>query len=161
MRAITEYERNKWFDKWNRFEIYPEFEGFLMYGDELGEAFDNVARATHMRDYGLPDAYVEHATIVALDMYYDQLYWYYVEAQDEIEEVGLPSPELIIEKAKEAGIKKIAYYGEPRTDEERKLWDWALEWRDEHIEELLDRRRAEWSKIFTPSPIERGEEDGS
>jgi len=153
-RELTAYEKDKWFSEYNHF-YYDSFEGdnryarpndlFLLRGDEHGEAFDDALAVATNSDY-LPDEFVTYAQTVVLDYYYDQLSWFYIDdASDGPEYVGLPSRELLIEKAKEFGVDEVVDYrrSDIRTDEERKLWDWAMEWRTEHWEETLKQRKIE------------------
>jgi hypothetical protein len=136
MREPTEYEKEKWYDEYDRF-LEMEEDDFLSYGDELGEAFISVYSCTRMEDYGLSDWFVKAAQIQCLDMYYDQILVYTDEygGNKEPEDLGLPSEDEFIAKWKELGVKTLAYWDEPRSDAERKLWDWAMEWREEHYEE--------------------------
>lgn len=139
VRDITPYEKEKWFDKYNRFGM--DEASFMMYGDELGEAFDQALAVANNAE--LSDDFVEHATVVCLDMYYDQMLEVYDERSycDEPEELGLPTLGLFKEKAKELGVTRLSDYSSPdRTDTERNLWDWAIEWRETHKDET---RRAE------------------
>ena len=159
MREVTDYERHKWFDEYGRFKIYPEFEGFLQYGDEYGEAFNNAARATHMEDYGLPSEYVKHAEIVVLDMYYYQATWFYQDKYDEPEDFGLPTREEFLIQAKALGVVRLSYDDAIRPDNERVLWDWAMKWREDNREE--NQRKAEIKRHEHQLSVLRGEEDGS
>lgn len=139
MRELTEYEKSKWLDEYNRFDA-PEF---IPTGCEPDEAYETVSQCTRMNDYGLSDWFVAAAVVEALDMYYYQIYGYYVEQFDDPEDLGLPSLKDFVAKATEMGLsgKRVPYYGEEISDDYRRLWDWAMEWRDEHEEETRDRLR--------------------
>jgi hypothetical protein len=139
MRELTDYEREKWFDDIGRFNA-PEF---LETGCEPDEAYHTVERATEQRDYGLADWFVEAAQVQALDMYYDQVVWYYTEAYDEPEDHGLPPLQEFEAKAKELGVESMPDYGQS-SDDIRRLWDWAMEWREEHRQETKDRLEAKY-----------------
>lgn len=140
MRELTDYEKQKW-GEWHRFELSED--DFLNYGDELGEAFLAALSCVGKRDYGLSDEFVAHAMVQSLDMYYDQLVFFYMDAYEEPEEYGLPSEELVASKSVELGVNdQLIDYGNT-TDEARQLWDWAMEWRDEHREETYVRQRKE------------------
>jgi hypothetical protein len=135
MRELTEYEKEKWFDR-HHFEA-PEF---LMDGAELGDAYEHVERATHMGSYGLSIEYVQASVVECLDMYYGQLGWIYLDGQEDPEELGLPSYDVLCDRANELGVPE---FHESMNDDDRRLWDWAMEWREEHLEETQNRLRAE------------------
>jgi hypothetical protein len=131
IRELTPYEREKWLPDGHWFEL--DEDDFLTYGDELGEAFMVALQATHMGDYGLSDEFVAHAVVQSLDMYYDQIMLYTGNygGYHTPEELGLPPKDVFLQQASDMGIAQISYFGSPnRTDKERKLWDWAMEWRD-------------------------------
>lgn len=140
MRELTEYEKDKWLDQYGRF-LEMEESDFLLYGDELGEAFTAVFNCTNMPDYGLSDEFVQHAIVQTLDLYYDQFYTIYIDGYDDPEDHSLPSGNLLIEKAKELGIDNLTSYYGNTDDDTRKLWDWAMEWRREHFDEIWKETR--------------------
>jgi hypothetical protein len=151
MRELTEYEKEKWLD-FGYFEA-PEF---LMNGDELGEAYNALARVVNYSDY-LSEKIVDAAIVEILDMYYYQMHIYTGLYGDvgEPEDFGLPTQEAfelkIIETFRNAGITEEQASGEelidiPESmgDLHKKAWDWAMEWREEHLEETLRQKELEF-----------------
>lgn len=123
MRKLTEYEKQKWFDELGRFEA-PQF---LMDGSELGYAYQQLEDTERCgTSYGLSQEVVDVLRVEILQQYYDQYQWIYVEQQQDPEEYGLPAYELL-----------------PRDLPRMEQWDWAMDWRDEHLEETSDRIRVE------------------
>lgn len=133
VRELTQYEQVKWFDKYNRFEA-PEY---ISYGNELGETYDSLVRAEENGTY-LPDDLVLTLQIGILDMYYDQLGYYHGAYSEEPEEVGLPSRALVI-------YQQVFYLNEnPNSDiANRRVWDWAMQWREDHLNETSLAQREE------------------
>jgi hypothetical protein len=128
MRELSNYEKNKWFDEYGRFNA-PEY---LFYGDELGEAYNAVSEITRMKDYGLSDEFVDYAEIEVLNMYYDQALIYAGQYHKYPDEFGLPSLEQVLDKFPETFNKD----GWPQDDTNwQQAWDWAMAWREEHIED--------------------------
>lgn len=145
-RDFTPYEREKWLDNLGRFEFGEDAPSphFLSYGDELGEAFDAALGCSDLTDYGLSDEFVHAARIQVLDMYYDQILLYTGSySQDRPEDLGLPPQEVFANEAKTFGVEGLANFGQERSDDERRLWDWAMQWREEHAEETENKRRAD------------------
>jgi hypothetical protein len=144
MREMTEYEKKMW-SNW-----YSDGPEFITYGDELGEAFDAALACTTMADYGLSDEFVEAAKIQVLDMYYYQVHLYTGDygGYETAEELGLPPLEDFYAKIKEIifrdnlqvnMIDHLSVYSDSDTCKE--AFDWAMEWRREHIDELRKRYR--------------------
>jgi hypothetical protein len=145
MRELTEYEKQKWFDELNRFEMDSEYESpyFLFYGDELGEAFNGALYCTDKADYGLSDEFVAHAQIEVLTMYYNQLIVYAGQYGDEPEEVGLPPLNVVRAEFPDL-LDEDGWPLEGVSNEAcMRAWDWAMEWREEHLEETSRARRLE------------------
>lgn len=146
LREITAYEREKWFDGTYFMIEEGETDVFLSYGDELGEAFDATVSCANKGDYGLSGWFVNAAQVQVLDLYYDQILLYTGEygGADEPEDLGLPPREVFLAKAKEMNVEELSYFGEPeRKDDERRLWDWAMKWREDHMEEFTEKKRIE------------------
>lgn len=141
MRELTEYEKKKWGEKPYEFSMTED--DFLSYGDELGEAFLAALTCTGMGDYGLSDEFVALAVRECLDMYYYQIHLYTgaYGGYDTPEDVGLPPFAVFREKAIEHGLgqKPVNHL----DSEFQELFDWAMEWRDEHREETYLRQRKE------------------
>lgn len=138
MRELTEYEKQKWFDEYDRFEA-PEF---LSYGDEVGEAYDALVNAEDCGTY-LPDELVVALQIGILNMYYYQMAIYPDEygGYDTVESLGLPPHDLMHKKLLELQCEDWNY-PEP-TDKMREAWDWAMNWREVHKQETEDRLLAQ------------------
>ena len=136
MRELTAYEKEKWFDNIGRFNP-PEF---LMWGAELGDAYEHVSQATHMKDYGFSEEFVQAAIVETLNIYYGQLEWIYEDEQEDPEGLGLPPAELLLGKAAELGYTDRDYLSIFHSH--RKLWDWAMDWREEHLEDTVNQKRA-------------------
>jgi hypothetical protein len=134
VRELTEYEKQKWFDDIGRFEA-PEF---VMHGDELGEAYDSLVFAEDHGTY-IDDEIVAAIRIGILDMYYYQMIDLYCQdwGADDPEDLGLPSQEAF--KMKWDLITPNSRI----TDEMREIWDWAMDWREEHKDDTYKRLRAE------------------
>lgn len=123
MRELTEYEKEKWFDGgW--FEA-PEY---ILYGHEVGEAYDALVHAEEQGTY-LSDEVVVALQIEILTMYYYQFVEVYHEKYYEPEEYGLPSFDSIVNALG------------PAT--QMQAWDWAMEWREEHRQQTEDRLLAQ------------------
>jgi hypothetical protein len=138
MRELTEYEKKRWSD-W-----YSNTPDFLDYGDELGEAYDAALACTRMADYGLSDEFVEAAKIQVLDMYYYQVYHYTGEygGYKTAEELGLPPVDDFYAKVREIMFREGHHVNkadhlsvDADSDIVKEAFDWAMEWRDEHLED--------------------------
>lgn len=133
MRELTPYEIERW-----KQDGYFEAPEFLSYGDELGEAYDAVVDVTEKSDY-LGKEVVQAAEIEVLNMYYFQLHLYTgaYGGPDQPEDLGLPTRADLIAKSKELSLDsaKMPYEVAEFSDDHRRLWDWAMEWREEHLEE--------------------------
>jgi hypothetical protein len=138
MRELTTYEKEKWYDKWNRFEM-DSSDGesyFFSYGNELGEAFDGALYCTDKESYGLEDWFVHAAQVQVLDMYYYQI-MYYADAYggyETVDSLGLPSLSILREQF--PGVfEENGLPANPDSTAWRQAWDWAMDWREEHLDE--------------------------
>lgn len=159
MRELTRYEKEKWLDQYGRFQMDEGEPRFLMGGSELGEAFSLVTQATRMKDYGLSEEFVKAAMVQALDMYYDQLVWFYTFEGEPTNEYGLPDMKVVHPIAQSMGIFLDRLdYGD-YNDTARKLWDWIVHWMNLHQDETTKERKI--SALQHELAILRGKEDGS
>lgn len=136
MRELTEYEKKKWFDKYNRFEL-PEY---LPQNDEWSEMMDWLGALADNSSYGLSDEFQKYVYVEYLDHYYDQIYYIYMGkwAGRTPEEYGLPSVENVIrrqDRAMELGIDKLTAV--------RMACDWAMKWRHDHYMDHFKKQRKE------------------
>lgn len=136
MRELTVYEKKKWFDKYDRFEI-PEF---LEEGTEFSEFMHTLAHLVEMgSSYGMSDEFEKFAQIEYLDRYYDEIYHTYTgEWGMEPDEHGLPPIEEVKrrqDRAMELGVDKLTAV--------RMACDWAMRWKNEHYMETFKKQRKE------------------
>lgn len=146
MRDFSAYEKQRWFDKYDRFGMGEagELPEFLGYGDELGEAYDALIHAAEQ------DTYISKETTKALQLEILQMYYYQVHYftgayggyVDDPTELGLPSEELFFEKLQELKGDNSLNLGDEELDPSKQAFDWAMDWRQEHIEEWQNRQRA-------------------
>lgn len=133
MRELTTYEKEKWYDQHNRFEV-PEF---IMHGDEIGDAYDALESAEGY-DYIFDDEFVEALQVQILDMYYFQMVDWLDGGMNEEQAAALPSHESFLEKFHELGGDERMFASHEIS---KQAWDWAMDWRAEHLDEYELRRR--------------------